>query len=520
MDNLRFYFSIFRRRFAYFLIVATILSAISVTIAYTLPPAYVSKMVILVESPQIPEELAASTVRTPAFEQLQIVQQRLLTRAHVLDIARRLDVLPDMKKMSPDEIVEAMRARTSVKTSSRRLKEAPLMTVSFEAPRARTAAEVLNEYLVLIQQQDNEYRKGRSGETLIFFTQEVERLGQDMDAQSARILEFKQANVDALPESLEFRLTQQSVLQDRLTQANRDISDLKSQRERLLQLYELTGQVATPQEKNLSREEQQLQEMRNQLSSALVIYSPENPRVKLLKARIEKLEAAVVARAGATPQEEEAPDSDPAADLPPVLAIQLSEVDSRVTVLEGHKVTLQAQLDALDASITKTPEVSIALEDLTRKYASIQQQYGQTEARLARAQTGNQIETRSRGQRMSVIEQPAIPSEPTKPNRVLIAGGGTAFGILAGIGLIFLMEMMNSTARRPEDIIKRLGVTPFTTIPYTRTRGQKFRQRSAKLLLILIILVGIPGLIYAVHIYYLPLDLIADRIMNKMGVRW
>ena len=51
-------------------------------------------MVILVETPQIPEELAASTVRTPAFEQLQIVQQRLLTRGHMLDIARRLDVLP------------------------------------------------------------------------------------------------------------------------------------------------------------------------------------------------------------------------------------------------------------------------------------------------------------------------------------------------------------------------------------------------------------------------------------------
>ena len=50
--------------------------------------------------------------------------------------------------------------------------------------------------------------------------------------------------------------------------------------------------------------------------------------------------------------------------------------------------------------------------------------------------------------------------------------------------------------------------------------GQRFRQRSLKLLLVLAILVGIPAAVYAIHIYYLPLDLLADRIMNKTGLRW
>ena len=94
------------------------------------------------------------------------------------------------------------------------------------------------------------------------------------------------------------------------------------------------------------------------------------------------------------------------------------------------------------------------------------------------------IETRSRGQRISVIEQPAVPSQPTKPNRMLIAGGGVAFGIFAGLGLVLLMELLNNTARRPEDIVARFDITPFTTIPYIRTRSQTFWQRSVKLLVI------------------------------------
>ena len=68
--------------------------------------------------------------------------------------------------------------------------------------------------------------------------------------------------------------------------------------------------------------------------------------------------------------------------------------------------------------------------------------------------------------------------------------------------------------------MRRFGVTPFTTVPYIRTRRQMLVQRSFKVLVILTILIGIPLIIYAVHLYYLPLDLIAEKVMNKIGIRW
>lgn len=513
MDNLGYYFSIFRRRSPYFLIVATLISAISVTVAYTLPPAYESRMVLLVESPQIPEELASSTVSAPAYEQLQIIQHRLLTRQNMLNIARKFEVIADVDKLPPDDIVAAMKARTSISTRGRR-GEAPVMTVSFEAPQARTTAEVLNEYLLIIQQQDNEFRKGRSGETLTFFTQEVDRLSDELALQSTRILEFKRANTDSLPESLEFRLNQQATFQDRLIQIDRDVADLRNQKTRLLQLFELTGNVQTSASAQLSPDERQREALKQELDEALTVLSPENPKVKALQARLDQIEAKI----GAASPTAAAPEG--AADMPPLLIIQLSELETRVASLLQQRTSVEEQLETLRASIAKTPEVSIELEDLERSHAGIQSQFEQAQSRLALAQTGDLIESRSRGQRLSVVEQPAIPSSPTKPNRVLIAGGGTAFGILAGFAVIFLLELLNSTARRPEDIVNKLGVTPLTTIPYIQTRGQKFRQRGLKLLVLLAIITIIPGVIFAIHTYYLPLDLIADRIMNKVGIRW
>ncbi len=524
MDNIRYYFSIFRRRFHYFLIVAMVISAASVIAAMSLPPAYESRAVLVVESPQIPEELAASTVRAPAYQQLQLVQQHLLARDNMLDIAYDLKVFPNLEQMNPDEIVTAMRAHTRISTKGARRGEAPIMTLMFEATNARVAAEVLNQYLVLIQAQDVEFRRGRSGETLDFFVREVDRLSNALDAQSKRILEFKQANSKNLPESLQFRLDQQAVFQDRITQIDREISNLDGQQQRLRQLYQLTGNVDDPQGRNKSPLEQQLDKAQLELSDALTIYSAANPRVKVLQARVTQLEenvkAAAAAAALAASENGEAAANETDEELPAVLVVQLSEVESRVEALKQQKVQALERLKELNTGIEQTPEVSITLDEMTRVYDALQSQYGNAQDRLAKAQTGDQIETRARGQRISVVEQPAVPSQPTKPNRMIIAGGGTSFGILAGLALIVLLELLNSAPRRPEDVIAKLGLTPLTTIPYVQTQGQQLRQSARRLMIALVIFLGVPTAIYMVHIHYLPLDLIADKIMNKLGVRW
>ena len=36
----------------------------------------------------------------------------------------------------------------------------------------------------------------------------------------------------------------------------------------------------------------------------------------------------------------------------------------------------------------------------------------------------------------------------------------------------------------------------------------------------LIILLGIPAAVYAIHMYYQPLDLLAEQVMDRVGIRW
>jgi hypothetical protein len=202
------------------------------------------------------------------------------------------------------------------------------------------------------------------------------------------------------------------------------------------------------------------------------------------------------------------------------LDLQLSEIEARISMLQEQREDTAARLEVLDKTLAQTPANAVALEELNRTYANIEAQYNTAVDRLAQASTGERIESLSRGQRISVIEPPALPNRPTKPNRILIAGGGTILGIVGGIGLIVLIELLNRKARRPEDIINRIGVRPLATIPYIRGRSEIFWKRLIKITLYLVMLVGLPAAVYAVHLYYLPLDLLADRVMNKIGVRW
>jgi len=519
MSELKYYLSIFLSRLHYFLVVAVLISAAAVIAAVALPPAYESRTRLLLEAPQIPTELAASTVNVDARQQLQIIEQRLMTRATLLEVARSQQVFEDIAAMSADEIVAGMRARTTIAKSGRG--DPPIMTLSFQARAPRIAAGVLNEYLTRIERQTVAFRAERAGNTQEFFEQEVARLGQDLDAQAARILEFKTRNAGALPESLDYRLNQQGQSQQQLRRIDREIAALRAQSERLVEVFEATGEFGGEQGPRLSPDEERLREMRAQLDESLSIYSETNPRVKILEARIAQLEDRIERRAqsGDDTAGEDA-DTPEARRGAATLELQLSEIETRIKMLQEEREETRARLAELSETLENTPANSVVLDELQRGYANIEQQYNTSVDRLARASTGERIETLSRGQRLSVIEPPATPNEPTKPDRVKIAGGGSAIGIAAGIALVVLIELLNRTARRSDDIVARLGVRPLATIPYMRSRGEVIRKRLLKTVSYLTILVGLPAAVYAVHLYYLPLDLLADEAMNRIGVRW
>ncbi|NNL17818.1 MAG: lipopolysaccharide biosynthesis, partial [Boseongicola sp.] len=131
-SDFRFYRALFVKRLPLMATIFVLCSAIGIGLALMLPSKYIADATLLVESPQIPDELAASTVRTSPTERLQIIEQRLMTRANLIDIANEFEVFSGRGRMTPDEVVEEMRDLTEIRRTASR-GGATFMTISFRA---------------------------------------------------------------------------------------------------------------------------------------------------------------------------------------------------------------------------------------------------------------------------------------------------------------------------------------------------------------------------------------------------
>jgi uncharacterized protein involved in exopolysaccharide biosynthesis len=507
-SELRFYSSILLKRLPILVVVTAVATAMAAYIAITLPATYRAEALLLVESPQIPDDLAASTVGNNAPEQLDIIQQRLLTRANLLDIANDLDVFPNRQAMVPDDVVDQMRASTSFRSTFGR-DRATTLTIAFTASDPTKTAAVVNEYVTRVLDENVRLRTGLAGQTLDFFEQEVARLGEDLSRQSARILEFKNQNLDALPEGMDYRMSRQAMLMERRAQLERDRSSLQDARERIAQIFEATGQLPGSAQERMSPEQQALIQARRELDAARAIYSDTNPRLRVLIARVEQLEREVSATSGV------ATEGDPTTAL---YEMQMSEFDARRTFLDEQIVLITNELAEIEDAIARTPSNSITLQSLERDYENISARYNAATQRLATAAVGERIELTAKGQRITVLRQAVVPRDPTSPNRPLILLAGVAAGLGLAGALVVLLELLNRTVRRPADLTRALQITPLATLPYIATSGETVRRRGAILGVVAILAVGIPAGLYLLHVEYMPLDLLADRAMSRIGL--
>lgn len=482
-----FYLSILLRRLPY--LIAIMIVALLAAIAATrlISPVYSSSAKILSEAPQIPADLARSTVPLSAVEQLQILQQQITTRDDLLALATRLAIYGDAeKKPLGDDIVKDMRSRIKFEQlqfdTPSRDQGATVFSVSFLAGKSDMAAQVANELAAMILDRNQRQRTDRAGSTLQFFDQTVARLSSDLNKLETDILAFKNKNKDTLPESLDFRRSQQGSLQERLIALQREESDLHTKRGSLIATYTNTGQLvgSVP----LTPEQQILADLNRALAEQLALFSETSPNIKALRARITALQNELLSSPS---QEAKSENSTPARQAAPFgLDLQLSDIDNRLKAVAVEKASVIRGIEDLTRSITGTAASETVLNSLERNRQNIQMQYNAAIARRAEALTGEQIEMRSDGGRFSLLESATPPVRAISPQRTRIVGLGGMAGIGLGLAVIVLLEMLNKTIRRPVELAQLLQSQPLATIPNIRTsnkvRFPNHRRRMAAML--------------------------------------
>jgi succinoglycan biosynthesis transport protein ExoP len=499
---------------------------IGVAAAVLVPPVYQSTGTILIESQQIPVELVQASVTSYAEERIEITKQRVMTRENLLRIIAKYKLFQDsMGNFTPSEQIDQMRRDTQVELIQANLKNGQRGTgtiafkLSFDHRRPEVAQSVANELVTLFLGENVKVRTERATQTTEFLKQESARLRLELDKLETQIAAYKQEHGRALPENTAMAMTALQRLETDLRQTERDIRAGEEELRYLEVERSTASSMPTAQAppgstaSGLGGTSADLPRMRTELARLLSMYTENHPDVRSLQRRIDKLEAAGAGekRAASAPVE---------AVKDPVQArldSRIAGVRSRIALLTSQQAALRGRMSQLDNVLAGTPQVERGLSALTRDYQMAQRKYEEIRSKQTTAQVAENLEGEQKAERFALLEAPAVPEKPIRPDRKKFLAMGFAFSLAGSAGLVILMEMLHGAVRGYEPIAALMGQRPLVAIPFIPVAVEAAQRRRLQIILAGASCALLLAILGGLHFAYMPLDMLVAKVMFRLS---
>ena len=456
-----------------------------------------------------------------AGERLQQIQQRLMARDNLLKLIQDLGLYANREDLTLTQKVDLVRDATAIVPitltgrhahGGNTVLSAFIIQVTHENPNQ--AAQLANELVTIVLDQNIQARTQVASETTAFFSQEQSRLNREIIALETEITRFKEENKDALPESVGFRQAELSRLGDAQLTLDRSLLELEEERRTILAELEALVRSGPPLAE-LTPEERELRTLESSLIQKQAILALSHPEVRALKNRIAALKRALEA--------EGAPNAG-AGEEGPLASAEQAALESRLVLLDGQaklledqKAALEKRREALAESLQRTPAIEIQLNALSRKLVEKQEMHAVITRKRTEAETGERLELNQQAERFEVVENAIAPQEPIAPDRKKIVVMGSGLVFVLAFGLAFLVDQARPRIRSPAQLERQLGLRPVVSLPMVWTRRERRWRWTLRSGLVAMVLLAIPGGLYAVDRYHKPLPLLAEQLVEKSG---
>ena len=505
------YLAILRRRKKLVLRFAVVVFLVSGILAYVIPPVYRSTAIIQIEQQEVPPDLVPSTVPSYANQRLQIIQQQVLTDETLLKIAKKHRLYQENLKSEiyDKEIVARIRKAIKFETISTNVTKSmtatTAFTLSYDSDKPVIAQNVANELTNLLLNANVMIRTQQAERTSGFFSDEEEKLRQQLSGLEAKLAEYKTRNTGRLPELMNLNMSLMERTQRELEDVERQIY---TSEERKLDLQGQLSQVDPYAGKGPGG---RLRELQTQYLSAAAVYSPNHPDVVKLRRELEMLRKEIGAvdereiidkeykktlaelTAAREQYAENHPDvtrlkislatleeklktsntSSPVGlslkpDNPAYIAIQtqLATININLKAASEQRARAKQKLAEYEGRLVQTPHVEQEGLALQREYDTTVKKYREIKQHLMGADIAVQLEKEQKGERFSLLEAPYLPVSPQFPNRRAFLLLGIVLGLGGGVGFASIAEYMDRTIHGSFAIASVLRAPPLAVIPH------------------------------------------------------
>ena len=441
----------------------------------SLPSVYESSSRIYVDTSSVLQPLLRGiAVQSNLQTQVQMMKQTLLSRPNLMEVARETDYdLTVTNDAEMEELLSSIERRTYVSSNRE-----DIFAISFEDPDPQRAYDVVQALLSIFVESN----LGESREDLDTAEEFIDRQIADYEARlieaEDRLAKFKQSNIDVVLGEGSY-LGRATAATDRMEQLEQDLSVAVAQRNLLRE--ELRGIPETVATELVNAgppddTEYRIVEIEAQLRLLLSQYTEKHPDVVTLKRQLGALEAkrdanlAALAEAGETatgPEEEGIGAPNP---IYGQVKLQLIQIETAIEDLRRRAATARAEAEALVAKAEDVPRVEAEYKRLNRDYDIIKVRHDELLSRRESARMSRSRDAVGQQVQYRLIDPPVVANQPVGPNRPLFLAAVMILSIGAGLGLGFLLVILDTSFSTAAELRDFTGIPVFGTVSDTRKK--------------------------------------------------
>ena len=440
------------------------------------PKKYKATAIILFERQKINPTIMSPDVQTKTKLFIANVSQQITSREKLEEIIKKYDLFKDELKRHPiEDVVMLMRDNfISIKA-----KKGDTFEVSFIGSDPKKVMLVTNDLASKFIEENLRFREQKATETAKYIENELKMAKKAIDEKEAAMRDYKLKYYNEMPDKLESNMRRLSALQDQYTKLQEIIQDLE--KTRVMVQEQMTQALYT--ESGESSE----QEIISKLAKLRSKYTEMHPEIRRLKRLLHERRTAL-ASSNATNL----------SDTTMINSIkrQLNKIDTQLARLRLEKENIKNEIEKYAKWINNTPIREAEWSALTRDYAQLKDHYDRLVQRKIQAESAVNLERQQKGTQLKIIEYAHTPDKPFKPNFKVIMIMALVVGLTIGFGLTFLIEFLDNTFKKPEEIENYLGIPVICAIPFVMTKKSKWRKRIKSILDTSIVLISISILIF------------------------
>lgn len=448
-------------------------------IVASMPSIYQSSSRIYVDTFSVLQPLLRGiAIQNDLKTQVQLMQQTLLSRPNLLEVARKTDYDLQVKSDAQmDGLLNRLQGRTTVSSDRQNI-----FSISYQDTKPERARDVVQALLTIFV----EGNLGRSRQDLNTAEEFIDRQITEYEARlleaEDRLARFKQDNIDVVlgEGSYLARARAATDLMEKLEQA---LAVAEAQRDHLRN--ELANIPETMPTDLLNAgppddTDRRIVEIDAQLRSLLSQYTDKHPDVVTLRRQMESLLAKqaaarkALAEAGETVAAENASYGTPNPIYAQVKLRQI-EIETQIEDLRRRAASARREAEALAAKAEGVPRVEAEFQKLNRDYNIIKARHDELLSRRESARMSRSRDAVGQEVQYRMIEPPVVSSQPVGPNRPLFLTAVLVVAVVAGLGAGLALVMLDTSFSSMAELRSYTGLPVLGAVTDTRVRaGARF----------------------------------------------